>query len=258
MKNMSGNIRKIRIFTLIELLIVVAIIAILAGMLLPALSKARDMAHSTSCKNNLKTLGTAVHLYSSAHNDTMLPPNHGYSNEGVRWTYLLLGPNPRYPSEINNMWIVQGMTQGQYFGIKTYLCPQLKGSHPLDGITTGYDWWHWNPSYGLNAMLYPSDEIYVKITKYKSPSMKFMMGDVWKCLDSTSFDETKGAWRWRSASGLAETFGMISGRHNLTANVNFIDGHVGAEKILDICNPYTVGSKFRYTSANYIRLHRDY
>lgn len=62
-----------RFFTLIEFLIVIAIIAILAAMLLPALTKAREAAHSATCKGNLKQLGLAGQQYAGDFTDYVVP-----------------------------------------------------------------------------------------------------------------------------------------------------------------------------------------
>ena len=62
-------------FTLIELLIVIAIIAILAAMLMPALSKARDKARTTQCVGNLRQIAATSLIYTSDYAGWMITVN---------------------------------------------------------------------------------------------------------------------------------------------------------------------------------------
>lgn len=70
-------------FTLVELLIVITIIVILAGLTFPVLVRAREAARRTSCASNERQLGMSLMLYMQDHDDQL--PDGTFGNEGMGW-----------------------------------------------------------------------------------------------------------------------------------------------------------------------------
>jgi len=84
-------------FTLVELLVVVAIIGMLVALLLPAVQQAREAARVTQCKNNLKQLAISVELHKSALN--IYPP--------ARLKHNPMDENPEMCGEKTGTWLVR-------------------------------------------------------------------------------------------------------------------------------------------------------
>ncbi|MEO0586572.1 MAG: prepilin-type N-terminal cleavage/methylation domain-containing protein [Planctomycetota bacterium] len=83
-----------RAFTLIELLVVISIIALLIGILLPALGAARGVAQDVKCLSNSRQIGTAVTTYATDNQDFNVPYRIGWTGgDRIYWTAILVNEN---------------------------------------------------------------------------------------------------------------------------------------------------------------------
>jgi prepilin-type N-terminal cleavage/methylation domain-containing protein/prepilin-type processing-associated H-X9-DG protein len=112
---MSSPSRTRRGFTVVELLIVVFIIAVLAGMLLPGLAQALEAARGASCVSNLRQIGMAVIQYRTQNNDWFFPVSY-----------------PPRPNGSQSYFFGEVSPTGQLDPEKGYLVPYLEESGTVD------------------------------------------------------------------------------------------------------------------------------
>lgn len=217
-------------FTLIELLVVISIIAILAGMLLPALKTARGTARSTYCLGNLKQCGLSMNLYCDVWNG-IYPIVHGGSYASVQeldpepawYAYLTeYGLNTQHLRCPEDPAVKQGFAEhtecGDYNNIPVHTPPYNPAT----------DWWQARQSYMINAMF-----------TFNNQRDQLRRSSFYIVISERGGDNATDAENGNSLYHQCyHAMGIVSAwesriekqRHGKSSNYLFADGHAGSHK----------------------------
>ena len=214
-------------FTLLELLIVVAVIAILISLLLPALQQAKHTAYRVTCMNRMKQIGTASILYCDA-------------NKG--WFVL------NQPSD--NTWFRNLGNNGyglRPYGVDVsdYMCPELPWKCKWGGADAMF------VHIGINGRLLENGGH--NLSALRKPSQTILAGDLQPGgADFTPSGSANGIGSLAdSATGAG--IGYLHFRHLNNANVLYTDGHVQSRKWSELYSTPVESWNEGKSIANHIR-----
>lgn len=212
-------------FTLVELLVVIAVIAILAALLLPALGRAKSYGRQTRCLNQMRQIGLATALYAQDSGDEFPRSQHSaLAYHQQTWGFALLpflGYQNVKPGSSAWVQVLNGF----------YRCPEDRRTN---------DW-----SYGLNVYfeLGPDDD-------YRgAPATWRKLVQVPFPVDTVGFGEIADSTDHIMAHfwGEGGTPEVATNRHSVRSEYLFVDGHVKALRFcttyapsgrVDLWNPY--------------------
>jgi prepilin-type N-terminal cleavage/methylation domain-containing protein/prepilin-type processing-associated H-X9-DG protein len=212
-------------FTLIELLVVISIIAILAAMLLPALSRAKERAQATRCLNNLKQLQLASQMYADDHADELLNNDTGAAGG---YSSTSAGPNAWIQGNVQE-WTVDytdKIRTGVLFpynkSVDIYRCAANRAFvRGLGGKLEVH-----SRAYSISVQLNCNSgknnahtKVAKKAAEIRRPATVFVFGEE----NQVSIDN--GAMGVESLEGPPQFWNPPTARHNDGANFSFLDGH---------------------------------